>query len=406
MKDFFELREAKASAQFTDHTPDKDFNDLAKKHKVKVTHDKNGESTTIHGDEKSVLSVLKTMYGNDWKYMYTKKGSTYVDESVKTEDKGQFIYAAKQAKKKGDSTFVFAGKTYNCEEVLENEDLDEAVNMGPWNRGAINKAMAKAGIKGPTAKAFIAALRKSGTVDEELEESTETLSENYRQLAVKGMGAETKNSINVGRGVDFYEPKNGDKRDGKITKITKTGYVVKDEKDGKSHTFTFYNSAKAKVLLAKNESVELEEATAKIKTTETDKVASSATRFGLKAKTQGGHVTVSGAKGKLNDYLRAIIGRSSYGNASDVTESVELSEAPDLEKMSKELLKHKDKGIDYEKAAAYVRAMFMNSSLTVQDKAMKGLLSLLKNMDLTDRTTITKILKDNGFKTKGGSLVR
>lgn len=228
MKDFFKLREAKASAQFTDHTPDKDFNDLAKKHKVKVTHDKNDEKTTIHGDEKAVLSVLKTMYGNDWKDMYTKKGSTYVDESVdleenkiffvkvgdgrgsmtiktkatnsrealkkmrsehpksrvsldinqkqgqpagalesvKTEDKGQFIYAAKQAKKKGDSTFVFAGKTYNCEEVLENEDLDEAVNMGPWNRGAINKAMGKAGIKGKMAKDFIAALRASGTVDE------------------------------------------------------------------------------------------------------------------------------------------------------------------------------------------------------------------------------------------------
>jgi len=81
-------------------------------------------------------------------------------------------------------------------------------------------------------------------------------------------------------------------------------------------------------------------------------------------------------------------------------------EAPDLEKMSNELLKHKSKGIDYEKAAAYVRAMYMNSSLTVQDKAMKGLLSLLKNMDLTDRTTITKILKDNGFKVRGGSLVR
>ena len=378
-------------------------------------------------------------------------------EATKTEDKGQFIYAAKQAKKKGDSTFVFAGKTYNCEEVLENENLDEAVNMGPWNRGAINKAMAKAGIKGPTAKAFIAALRKSGTVDEELKESTETLSENYRTLARGGMGAETKNSINVGRGVDFYEPKYGDKRDGKITKITKTGYVVKDEKDGKSYTFTFYDRTKAKEILDRigkgkyNESVELEEATAKIKTTETDKVASSATRFGLKAKTQGGHVTISGAKGKLNDYLRAIIGRSSYGNASDVTESVELEEAsiiktkgtrkqsaasvekdrkkavktyqnirkgkypnvkmaneeaPDLEKMSNELLKHKSKGIDYEKAAAYVRAMYMNSSLTVQDKAMKGLLSLLKNMDLTDRTTITKILKDNGFKVRGGSLVR
>jgi len=185
MIDFFELRESKVSAQFTDHTPDKDFNNLAKKHKVKVTHDKNDEKTTIHGDENAVLSVLKTMYGNDWKDMYTKKGSVYVDESVKTEDKGQFIYAAKQAKAKGDSTFVFAGKTYNCEEVLENESqlvklskdradiaknmadarkarkesVDEAVNMGPWHRGAINKAMDKAGIKGPMAKAFIAALR-------------------------------------------------------------------------------------------------------------------------------------------------------------------------------------------------------------------------------------------------------
>ena len=87
-------------------------------------------------------------------------------------------------------------------------------------------------------------------------------------------------------------------------------------------------------------------------------------------------------------------------------ESVELSEAPDLEKMSNELLKLKSKGIDYEKAAAYVRTMFMNSSLSVQDKAMKGLLTLLKNMDLKDRTTITKILKDNGFKVKGGQLMR
>lgn len=89
-----------------------------------------------------------------------------------------------------------------------------------------------------------------------------------------------------------------------------------------------------------------------------------------------------------------------------INESVELSEAPDLEKMSNELLKHKSKGVDYEKAAAYVRAMYMNSALSVQDKAMKGLLTLLKNMDLKDRTTITKILKDNGFKVKGGQLMR
>ena len=86
---------------------------------------------------------------------------------------------------------------------------------------------------------------------EGLEDSVESLDENYRTLATKGMGAETKNSINVGRGVDFYEPKNGDKRMGKITKMTKSGYVVKDEKDGKSYTFSFHDSAKAKALLAK-----------------------------------------------------------------------------------------------------------------------------------------------------------
>ena len=310
VKTFDELREAKVTAKFTDHTPDKDFNDLAKKNRVKVTHDNGSETTTIHGDEKGVLSVLKTMYGNDWKYMYTKKGSTYVGESVK---------------------------------------LDEAVS--------------------------------------------------------------------------------------------------------------------------------------KVKTTMPDKVASSATRFGLKAKSQGGSVSISGPKGKLHDFLRAIIGRSSYGDASELTEetyapevqtkygvvhvskrdtkgmrgkqdgfkltlktksgktvdlgshprpndaniksvaksvmeSVEsLDEAkvnisfpqatgqsiPQFEKMSKELLKKKHLGIEFEKAAAFARVMFMNSSLSVQDKAMKGLLTLIKGIDdLTVKTTLIKILKDNGFKVKGG----
>ena len=45
--------------------------------------------------------------------------------------------------------------------AVTKEDIEEVeeVNMGPWNRGAINGAMKKAGIKGPQAKAFIAALR-------------------------------------------------------------------------------------------------------------------------------------------------------------------------------------------------------------------------------------------------------
>ena len=148
MIDFFELRENKIFF-------------------VKVGDGRDSMTVKVKADNKS--AAVKKMKAKYPKYPVSldrnqKQGKPAgalesVEESVKTEDKGQFIYAAKQAKAKGDSTFVFAGKTYNCEEVLENEDLDEAVNMGPWQRGAINKAMAKVGIKGKLAKDFIDALR-------------------------------------------------------------------------------------------------------------------------------------------------------------------------------------------------------------------------------------------------------
>ena len=78
----------------------KDAKAMVKKH-GKYVMDKYWNSSPSKMAE--VISSLSETYG----------------ESVKTEDKGQFIYAAKQAKAKGDSTFVFAGKTYNCEEVLD-----------------------------------------------------------------------------------------------------------------------------------------------------------------------------------------------------------------------------------------------------------------------------------------------
>jgi len=81
------------------------------------------------------------------------------------------------------------------------------------------------------------------------------LDENFRTLATKGMGAETKKTVNVGRDVDYFEPKNGDKRQGRITKVHATGYHVKDEKDGKTHSFTFHDRAKAKKMLESNQSV-------------------------------------------------------------------------------------------------------------------------------------------------------
>jgi hypothetical protein len=83
-----------------------------------------------------------------------------------------------------------------------------------------------------------------------MREEVELLDENYRTLATKGMGTESKSEARVGLELDYYDSR-GDKRMGKITKMTKTGYVVKDEKDGKSHTFAFHDRTKAKALLSK-----------------------------------------------------------------------------------------------------------------------------------------------------------
>lgn len=81
------------------------------------------------------------------------------------------------------------------------------------------------------------------------------LDENFRTLATKGMGAETKKTVNVGRDVDYYEPKNGDKRQGRVTKMHATGYHVKDDNDGKTHKFTFHDRAKAKNLMSEKTAV-------------------------------------------------------------------------------------------------------------------------------------------------------
>ena len=67
------------------------------------------------------------------------------------------------------------------------------------------------------------------------------LDENYRKAALKGIGAETANSIKVGTGVDYYSPKDGSKHMGKITRMDKNGYEVKDEKTGKTFKFKYYS---------------------------------------------------------------------------------------------------------------------------------------------------------------------
>tara|TARA_B110000263_G_C15238113_1_gene477998 strand:+ start:68 stop:1021 length:954 start_codon:yes stop_codon:yes gene_type:complete len=99
---------------------------------------------------------------------------------------------------------------------------------------------------------------------EALVENKEMLEENYRQLATKGMGTETKKSIKVGTEVDYYDTKNGDKHMGVITKIDGKGYeVIKVDDRAKKEKFTFYDRDKAKKILG--ESVFVSEAKAKYK---------------------------------------------------------------------------------------------------------------------------------------------
>jgi hypothetical protein len=76
------------------------------------------------------------------------------------------------------------------------------------------------------------------------------LEENYRALAQKGIGAERKQDIKVGHGVDYYHPKDGSKHMGKIHDMDDKGYTVKDDKTGEKHKFDYF----------RKEEVELEEA--------------------------------------------------------------------------------------------------------------------------------------------------
>lgn len=78
------------------------------------------------------------------------------------------------------------------------------------------------------------------------------LDENFRTLARHGMGTEPKDSrTKVGLGIDYYD-KDGNKRSGKIVKTDAKGYTVKDDRDGKTHSFSFHDRTKAKELLAKH----------------------------------------------------------------------------------------------------------------------------------------------------------
>ena len=73
------------------------------------------------------------------------------------------------------------------------------------------------------------------------------LDENFRKLAMMGIGTETKKGARVGLTTDYYLPSNGDKSTGKIIRVSKDGYEIENDGEltprlkGKRHKFKFYD---------------------------------------------------------------------------------------------------------------------------------------------------------------------
>ena len=277
MKSFFELREAAFTDNLTEAKVSRsDFEKLKKGMRIEIDF-----GSSISSSQKRVFTVKST----------SRSAKYNVDKINMTIDgRGKYHLYSRGGK---DATLALGNmaatiKSYKILGTNESVELDEAVDFAKMSKELL-KHKSK-GIEFEKAAAYIRLIHNNSAVSVQdkafmaltkmlkdmddlvkkttitkilkdngfkvrggslMREEVELLDENYRTLATLGMGAETKNSINVGRDVDYYEPKNGDKRMGKITKMTKSGYVVKDEKDGKSHTFTFHDRVKAKSLIAK-----------------------------------------------------------------------------------------------------------------------------------------------------------
>jgi len=92
------------------------------------------------------------------------------------------------------------------------------------------------------------------SVEKVFNEETE-LTENYRKLAKHGMGTETPKSIKVGTEIDYYQ-KDGAKYMGKVTKMSKQSYTVRDDKTKKDHEVFYHDRIKAAKLLKQGDNVQ------------------------------------------------------------------------------------------------------------------------------------------------------
>lgn len=72
-----------------------------------------------------------------------------------------------------------------------------------------------------------------------------------RVAAMNGMGPHTKIAARIGDDVEYFHPKEGEKRSGRIVDKSKTGYSVEDDETGHTHDFKFYDK-KAHALMSES----------------------------------------------------------------------------------------------------------------------------------------------------------
>ena len=91
----------------------------------------------LHKRRKAVSKAIQNEDLNeDPSHSVVIKSSYNKKKKMMMDDKRQFIAAAKAAKEKGDTKFMFAGKEYSCEEALKNESLKEATDL--YDKGGIS----------------------------------------------------------------------------------------------------------------------------------------------------------------------------------------------------------------------------------------------------------------------------
>ena len=175
------------------------------------------------------------------------------------------LYSAGMKNPKGDARPIIK-KAMKRLGIKEDVELDEDMAAlqrkldklyGPKKSKDIEKMMKDRKYKGNTS-AFDAAVKKKypneyktavvqDLIKKHAEMNEQSLDENFRKLAMMGIGTETKKGAKVGQTTDYYLPKTGDKSTGKIMRVSKDGYEIKNDGDltpslkGKIHKFKFYD---------------------------------------------------------------------------------------------------------------------------------------------------------------------